>query len=169
MSSSFVETCQQGLRAGGLEESVIHPLELSELGNLPWMFEVGFFAESPLEQCRVLELSKLEYGKDGFLNWKGRITTEAEAWPPRGHPELRYLGVNIWHHLYLININGVVVSTIQTKYPKVWSPKLMSQLRKVIFFNEKASYYKLQWLLITHYKERKCTIKLIHCENSFIS
>ena len=36
-----------GLAGDGLEESVIQSLELSEVGNLPRIFEVELFAESP--------------------------------------------------------------------------------------------------------------------------
>ena len=49
------------LASDGLEESVIHPLELSKLGNLPKIYEVEFFAESSPDQNRVLEFSKLKY------------------------------------------------------------------------------------------------------------
>ena len=43
-----------GLAGSGLDESVLHPLELSEQMNLPRVFEVEFFAESPPDQNRVL-------------------------------------------------------------------------------------------------------------------
>ena len=138
------------LAGGGREESIIHRLELSELGNLLRIFEVEYFAESPPDQSHVLELPKLEYDEDGFLSWEGRIPIEAEAQPPEGYPELRQLGL-LWHYLHLININGLVVSSIRTKCPNVWSLKLASQLRKVIFFIKNASCYKLQSLLITLY------------------
>ena len=58
----------EGWLAAGLEESVVHPLELSELGNLFKIFEVEFFAGNPPNQSRVLEFSKLEYDEDEFLS-----------------------------------------------------------------------------------------------------
>ena len=74
MSSSFEKSGDLSAEVEGWLAAVlrnlssIHPLELSELGNLSRIFEVEFFAESPPDQSRVLEFSKLEYDEDRFLS-----------------------------------------------------------------------------------------------------